>query len=164
MRDGLAARTRHYATCDECNKDIRGIRYKCMHPDCPDFDLCATCEAHPIPVHPSRHPMLKMKTADTVIPTVYRVGQTTLINNAKDAKEEKALPTPPMPTNVDDGKLEAEAESSSTEELKSHPSSLTSSTACLKLPPLALDPRKDLFSEFWPKVAEELRETQEPRE
>ena len=105
--------------------------------------------------------MLKMKTTDTVIPTVYRVGQTTLINNAK---EEKALPTPPMPTNVEDGKLEAEAEFSSTEELKSHPSSLASSTAGFKLPPLALDPRKDLFCEFWPKVAEELRETQEPRE
>jgi next-to-BRCA1 protein 1 len=50
-----------------------------MHPDCPDYDLCADCEAHPIPQHPVDHPLLKMKTATTVIPTVYRVGGTTLI-------------------------------------------------------------------------------------
>jgi next-to-BRCA1 protein 1 len=163
MRDGLAANTRHYATCDGCKKVICGIRYKCMHPDCPDFDLCAKCESHPIPVHPSKHPMLRMKTADTVVPTVYRVGQTTLIHSGpfpKDIKEEdKALPTPPMPTEFEDEKLEAEVEAS-TEELKSQPSSMTSSTAGFKLPPLALDSRKDLFCEFWPKVAEELKEAQ----
>lgn len=46
-----------------------------MHPDCPDYDLCQNCEALPIAVHPANHPMLKMKTPDTVIPTVYRVGE-----------------------------------------------------------------------------------------
>jgi len=51
-----------------------------MHPDCPDFDLCEACEAHPISVHPDNHPLLKMKSIETVIPTVYRVGQTKLIN------------------------------------------------------------------------------------
>lgn len=51
-----------------------------MHPQCPDYDLCEKCEALPIPVHPSIHPMLKMKTPDTVVPTVYRVGQTKLID------------------------------------------------------------------------------------
>jgi next-to-BRCA1 protein 1 len=51
-----------------------------MHPDCPDFDLCEACEAHPIAVHPDNHPLLKMKSIETVIPTVYRVGQTKLIN------------------------------------------------------------------------------------
>ena len=50
-----------------------------MHPECPDYDLCENCEAFPIAVHPSNHPMLKMKTPDTAIPTVYRVGQTSLI-------------------------------------------------------------------------------------
>lgn len=50
-----------------------------MHPDCPDYDLCENCEALPIPVHPQIHPMLKMKKADSVVPTVYRVGQTDLI-------------------------------------------------------------------------------------
>jgi len=46
-----------------------------MHPDCPDYDLCQNCEALPIAVHPTNHPTLKMKTPDTVVPTVYRVGQ-----------------------------------------------------------------------------------------
>jgi len=105
--------------------------------------------------------MLKMKTADTIVPTVYRVGQTTLINSAPFAKgikeEDKVLPTPPMPTEFEDEKVEVEVEAS-TEELKSQPSSMASSTAGFKLPPLALDSRKDLFCEFWPKVAEELRE------
>lgn len=50
-----------------------------MHPDCPDFDLCGNCEALPIPIHPENHPLLKMKSIDTVVPTVYRVGSTTLI-------------------------------------------------------------------------------------
>jgi len=159
MRDGLAANTRHYATCDGCKKSIYGIRYKCMHPDCPDYDLCAMCESHPIPIHPSKHPMLKMKTADTIVPTVYRVGQTTLINSGPSVKgikeEDKALPTPPMPTEFEDEKLEA-----LTKELKSQPSSMASSTAGFKLPPLTLDSRKDLFYEFWPKVTEELEERQ----
>jgi next to BRCA1 gene 1 protein len=164
MRDGLGVSTRHYAKCDGCKKDIYGIRYKCMHPDCPDFDLCAMCEAHPIPTHPSKHPMLKMKTADTAIPTVYRVGQTTLINDRGSVEdnavrdEEKALPTPPMSTNADNENPAAEALS------RGHTvntgSSSASSTAGFTLPPLALDPRNDLFREFWPKITEELKQTQ----
>ena len=43
-----------------------------MHFACPDFDLCAACEAHPIPVHPPTHPLLKIRTIDTVIPAVVR--------------------------------------------------------------------------------------------
>lgn len=34
--------------CDSCNKPIYDIRYKCTHSDCPDFDLCADCEADPV--------------------------------------------------------------------------------------------------------------------
>lgn len=84
-----------------CHKTIRGTRYKvrkhtsrcsqsntpqCMHPNCPDFDLCSDCEALPIPVHPLNHPMLKLRTCDTVIPTVYRVGQTRSIDEPVSQK------------------------------------------------------------------------------
>lgn len=51
-----------FVICDGCNLTIRGPRYKCMHPDCPDYDLCVKCEAAPVPVHPESHPMLKTKT------------------------------------------------------------------------------------------------------
>src|SRR6266508_2928312 len=50
-----------------------------MHADCPDYDLCQNCEALPIAVHPPNHPLLKIKSPNTIIPTVYRVGQRSLI-------------------------------------------------------------------------------------
>ncbi|KAF7303155.1 hypothetical protein MKEN_01279200 [Mycena kentingensis (nom. inval.)] len=78
----------HMVTCDGCGKTVYGIRYKCMHPECPDYDLCEHCEALPIPVHPEMHPMLKMRSPSTVVPTVYRVGGTTLIPRS---------PEPPIP-------------------------------------------------------------------
>ncbi|KAJ7847302.1 hypothetical protein B0H13DRAFT_1570429, partial [Mycena leptocephala] len=53
----------YFATCKVCSISIFGARYKCMHPECPDFDLCEDCEALPIPVHPDTHPMLKIKSA-----------------------------------------------------------------------------------------------------
>ncbi|KAJ3895140.1 hypothetical protein GG344DRAFT_39484 [Lentinula edodes] len=62
----------HFATCDSCSRRIFGIRYKCMHQDCPDFDLCSACEALPIAVHPATHPLLKVKDVGTTLPTVYR--------------------------------------------------------------------------------------------
>jgi len=34
--------------CDSCNRPVYGIRYKCTHSACPDFDLCASCEADPL--------------------------------------------------------------------------------------------------------------------
>jgi len=71
----------HFVTCDGCSKAIYGIRYKCMHPECPDFDLCEGCEAFPISMHPDTHPLLKMRSPSTIVPTVYRVGQTNLINH-----------------------------------------------------------------------------------
>ncbi|RDB28832.1 hypothetical protein Hypma_015902 [Hypsizygus marmoreus] len=62
----------HLARCDACGQRIHGVRYKCLHRDCPDVDLCERCEGLPIPQHPDNHPLLKMKTPDTAIPTVYR--------------------------------------------------------------------------------------------
>ena len=45
-----------------------------MHPDCKDFDLCANCEALPIPVHPIAHAMLKIRQPGIYIPEVKRYG------------------------------------------------------------------------------------------
>lgn len=59
---------RHNAVCDSCNKIIYGVRYKCMHPDCPDYDLCDGCEAHPISQHNPKHPMLKMRSPSATVP------------------------------------------------------------------------------------------------
>ena len=44
-------------TCDNCEGQVRGIRYKCN--TCPDYDLCSSCE--PLPVHPEDHSFIKIK-------------------------------------------------------------------------------------------------------
>ncbi|KAG2370146.1 hypothetical protein BDR07DRAFT_1476159 [Suillus spraguei] len=102
IRNAVTNTAAHYATCDSCRKTIRGVRYKCMHPSCPDFDLCQNCEALPIPVHPSIHPLLKMKTPDTVIPTVYRVGTTYLIQSRRTCQgiTQTSEPRPPKSSPV----------------------------------------------------------------
>lgn len=41
---------RHPAKCDDCNKDIIGVRHKCN--DCPDYDLCDTCFERSSVIHP----------------------------------------------------------------------------------------------------------------
>ena len=64
----------HGVTCNECGNTISGVRYKCMHPACNDFDLCANCEAFPIPIHPTTHTMLKIREPDAYIPIVRRYG------------------------------------------------------------------------------------------
>ncbi|TRM67226.1 hypothetical protein BD626DRAFT_485210 [Schizophyllum amplum] len=50
----------HGANCDECGTVIVGPRYKCMHPQCPDYDHCSACEAV-ANSHPKDHPLLKIK-------------------------------------------------------------------------------------------------------
>ncbi|KAH9004296.1 hypothetical protein EDB86DRAFT_2797743 [Lactarius hatsudake] len=64
----------HRAGCNGCGKVIQGTRYKCMHPGCKDFDLCANCEALPIPIHPIAHAMLKIRQPGMYIPMVKRYG------------------------------------------------------------------------------------------
>ncbi|TFY77224.1 hypothetical protein EWM64_g6792, partial [Hericium alpestre] len=106
-----SAQAVHPARCDSCGKAVVGVRYKCMHPACPDFDLCAPCEALPIAVHPDTHPLLKIKTPGSIIPTVYRYGDTTspveamksdpkMQEQPQDAPQEeteKPMPTLEMP-------------------------------------------------------------------
>ncbi|KZT27712.1 hypothetical protein NEOLEDRAFT_1130794 [Neolentinus lepideus HHB14362 ss-1] len=87
-RHDSAAIQVHGARCDVCNQVIVGVRYKCMHPSCPDYDLCSQCEALPIAVHPANHPMLKLKARDDVIPTVTRVGGTVMIDDVERTRLE----------------------------------------------------------------------------
>ena len=62
MNRGNSKAVHHHVICDSCNKSpIRGDRYKCTHPECPDFDLCANCESDPIPRHPVDHLLLKIR-------------------------------------------------------------------------------------------------------
>lgn len=52
--------TVHSAYCDICRNTIVGVRYKCAN--CPDFDLCETCEAKHCeePLHNRDHLFLKI--------------------------------------------------------------------------------------------------------
>ncbi|KAJ3731958.1 hypothetical protein DFJ43DRAFT_998241 [Lentinula guzmanii] len=96
IRRATSTAKEHFASCDSCSRRIRGIRYKCMHEDCPDFDLCSFCEALPIAVHPAHHPFLKIKDAETVIPTVYRhnFGAPSVIASAISVQGRSASPPP----------------------------------------------------------------------
>jgi len=44
--------------CDNCGKEIRGVRWKCVH--CPDYDLCSACEEQD--PHVPYHAFLKVTT------------------------------------------------------------------------------------------------------
>ncbi|KAK5639105.1 hypothetical protein RI129_011597 [Pyrocoelia pectoralis] len=49
--------------CDACDQKITGFRYKCLQ--CPDFDLCASCEFHGC--H-SNHVMVRLPNNETYSP------------------------------------------------------------------------------------------------
>merc|ERR1712018_135359 len=50
-------------TCDGCDKQVVGFRYKCVQ--CPDYDLCERCEAKRI--HPG-HNMMRISTPEGIWP------------------------------------------------------------------------------------------------
>merc|ERR1712121_191436 len=50
-------------TCDGCDKDVRGYRYKCVV--CDDYDLCSTCEA--AGRHPG-HNMMRISSPEVIWP------------------------------------------------------------------------------------------------
>merc|ERR1712012_1461776 len=50
-------------TCDACEGPVIGHRYKCLK--CPDYDLCAKCEAKGF--HPG-HNMMRIATPETIWP------------------------------------------------------------------------------------------------
>lgn len=73
----------HLTLCDQC-----------MHPDCPDYDLCSKCEALPIAVHPVHHPLLKLKTSETLIPLVHRTEKSYHPTYVDAAPVAASLPEP----------------------------------------------------------------------
>lgn len=75
--------------CDGCDNSIVGIRYKCVHPNCLDFDLCEKCEARPAGTrHPMDHHFLKMRFPQFV-------ENHSFFNNDGVAPARVALPTAP---------------------------------------------------------------------
>ena len=49
-------------SCDRCHTtDLRGVCYRCAH--CPNYNLCARCEAAPPGDHPAWHSFLQMRRA-----------------------------------------------------------------------------------------------------
>ncbi|KZP18856.1 hypothetical protein FIBSPDRAFT_1027036 [Athelia psychrophila] len=53
----------HNGKCSNCKQRVFSVHYQCT--ECPDYDLCASCEALPIPVHSPAHPMVKIKSPNS---------------------------------------------------------------------------------------------------
>ncbi|KAF9515301.1 hypothetical protein BS47DRAFT_1341989 [Hydnum rufescens UP504] len=88
--------TVHPAVCDICHNYIIGIRFKCLHPDCPDFDLCQHCEVLPIPSHPTSHPLVKFKHDYLRDPLSYR-AVFSFVEQTRLQSEFEAVPPPFVP-------------------------------------------------------------------
>ncbi|KDQ15743.1 hypothetical protein BOTBODRAFT_31628 [Botryobasidium botryosum FD-172 SS1] len=85
--------TVHFAMCDSCKNQIVGPRFKCLSPSCPDADFCVHCEALPIPVHPTSHPLVKLRhviSEYSVLPRVFEAAHGT-----KSTTVEPAVVEPP---------------------------------------------------------------------
>mmetsp|Transcript_6288 Transcript_6288/g.19090 ORF Transcript_6288/g.19090 Transcript_6288/m.19090 type:complete len:452 (-) Transcript_6288:68-1423(-) len=67
-----AASVRHAAMCDQCHKQIIGSRFKCL--TCPDYDLCAHCEALPA-VHDAMHLFVKISNPEQLAHNAARLQQ-----------------------------------------------------------------------------------------
>lgn len=93
-----------HIVCDGCDQSIRGTRYKCMHPDCPDYDLCENCEASPTTSHPRNHPMLKTKEPlkidfQSTLEVQDRNGRPMRVHNMKRHQPQpQSQPKPPVST------------------------------------------------------------------
>ncbi|EKM61508.1 uncharacterized protein PHACADRAFT_112173 [Phanerochaete carnosa HHB-10118-sp] len=93
LRNILRSDIVHAARCNECDEVVRGTRYKCLHADCPDYDLCQNCEALPIPVHPLTHPLVRLRIPEAEIPCVYRQSQWQPSARTLES-EERCAPSP----------------------------------------------------------------------
>ncbi|XP_074594357.1 uncharacterized protein LOC141849776 [Brevipalpus obovatus] len=90
----------HFATCDNCNQSIRGIRYKCT--GCVDFDLCSECEEKLVHRH---HDFIKMRTPrrNTVVLAVHQTSSSDVGAIKPDEKPNgsesgsSAVANPPTP-------------------------------------------------------------------
>lgn len=51
-----------FVTCDRCNSNIKGARYKCLA--CPDFDYCSVCYSDASLIHPG-HDFLALNLLST---------------------------------------------------------------------------------------------------
>lgn len=56
--------------CASANKYIHGIRYKCT--SCPDYDLCASCEANPATNHNPDHIFVKIRNPVTLTVDLFK--------------------------------------------------------------------------------------------
>lgn len=109
--------------------------------------------------------MLKMKTPDTVIPTVYRVGGTSMIRGNEDescASAPEPDVTMPVPTCSPIPSLFGQGNASDQADALSTTSMLSPSPSPIPQLPVQINLSGDLYRELWPAVASEMSEMLEP--